>query len=214
MADGATAAGPRPVRPLAAATSNSERFSTALIGLATLAPRCSSISQHSKSAASAAAFSSREVSCSGSRIRSELGRGKHPAPLPRPFSPSFVALQDWCCNSSARVDLARVSGAQRTSRPIDEVIDHGGRLAGRELLAARGRGCRPQGLVVLRGSGGETRALFFADVPQALGGLRILCLPARIAALPIDEVAAVEVGDVGGIGKPHQCLCALFHASR
>src|SRR5215510_3610828 len=72
----------------------------------------------------------------------------------------------------------------------------------------------PQWLVVLPSSGFETRALFFADVPQALGGCCILCLTARTAALQIDEVAAIKVGNVGGIGKPHECLCALFHASR
>ena len=79
--------------------------------------------------------------------------------------------------------------------------------------AARGRDVAAS-LVALRGSDRETGALFFADLPQTLGGLRILRLPARTAAFPIDEVAAVEVGNVGGIAKPDECLCTLFYASR
>jgi hypothetical protein len=46
-----------------------------------------------KSAALAAAVSPRKVPCSGSRIRSELGRGKHPHPflaLSRCWPPSMV----------------------------------------------------------------------------------------------------------------------------
>jgi hypothetical protein len=79
-----------------------------------------------KSAASAAALSPRKASCPGSRIRGELGRGKHPAPLPRPFS----LLQNCSCNFPAYPtcgaalrgqagDRARSAGAHQEATEAD-----------------------------------------------------------------------------------------------
>src|SRR5262249_59637090 len=57
------------------------------------------------------------------------------------------------------------------------------------------------------------RALSLADLPQPPRCLRILCLGARRALLPVKEVSPAHVRHVGRGGKPHKGFCALPRAA-